>query len=114
MFCLVIFSWYMYFVGFLFGLGFDIVIEVGLLGIFVLVVNQGLFFWLMMIFFVLFIVGMVLVDFLDNFVMVGVYGWVFLYLLCKFYYNMIIIVVFVIVVLVIGGFEVLGLIDDVL
>lgn len=105
-------SWYMYFVGFLFGLGFDIVIEIGVLGILVVSVIYGMNLWLIMVFFILFVFGMVLIDLFDNFVMIGVYGWVFLKLVWKLYYNIIIIVVLVIIVFFIGGIEVLGLIVD--
>ncbi len=40
-FRLVTSSWHMYFVGFLFGLGFDTATEVGLLGISASAANQG-------------------------------------------------------------------------
>lgn len=104
----------MYFVGFLFGLGFDTATEVGLLGISASAANQGLSLWSMMIFPVLFTAGMALVDSLDNFVMVGAYGWAFSHPLRKLYYNMTITAASVIVALAIGGLEALGLIDDAL
>lgn len=114
MFRLVTSSWHMYFVGFLFGLGFDTATEVGLLGISASAANQGLSLWAMMIFPILFTAGMVLVDSLDNFIMVGAYGWAFSYPLRKLYYNMTITAASVIIALVIGGLEALGLIDDAL
>lgn len=113
-FRLVTSSWHMYFVGFLFGLGFDTATEVGLLGISASAANQGLSLWSMMIFPVLFTAGMALVDSLDNFVMVGAYGWAFSHPLRKLYYNMTITAASVIVALAIGGLEALGLIDDAL
>ncbi len=61
-FRLVTSSWHMYFVGFLFGLGFDTATEVGLLGISASAANRGLSLWSMMIFPVLFTAGMALVD----------------------------------------------------
>ncbi|AEZ46476.1 TPA: HoxN/HupN/NixA family nickel/cobalt transporter [Salmonella enterica subsp. enterica serovar Typhi] len=113
-FRLVTSSWHMYFVGFLFGLGFDTATEVGLLGISASAANQGLSLWSMMIFPVLFTAGMALVDSLDNFVMVGAYGWAFSHPLRKLYYNITITAASVIVALAIGGLEALGLIDDAL
>lgn len=113
-FRLVTSSWHMYFVGFLFGLGFDTATEVGLLGISASAANQGLSLWAMMIFPILFTAGMALVDSLDNFVMVGAYGWAFSHPLRKLYYNMTITAASVIVALAIGGLEALGLIDDAL
>lgn len=111
-FKLVTRSWHMYLVGFLFGLGFDTATEVGLLGISASAATKGLSLWSLMVFPVLFTVAMALIDSLDNFVMVGAYGWAFSNPLRKLYYNITITAASVIVALVIGGLEALGLVAD--
>ncbi|WP_413726152.1 HoxN/HupN/NixA family nickel/cobalt transporter [Sodalis sp. RH16] len=103
-------SWQMYLVGFLFGLGFDTATEVGLLGISAAGATSGMSLWSIMVFPVLFASGMALIDSLDNFVMVGAYGWAFTKPVRKLYYNMTITATSVIIALFIGGLETLGLI----
>ncbi|MGP2689111.1 HoxN/HupN/NixA family nickel/cobalt transporter, partial [Serratia nevei] len=70
-------SWHMYLVGFLFGLGFDTATEVGLLGISAAGAGHGMNLWSIMLFPALFAAGMALIDSIDNFVMIGAYGWAF-------------------------------------
>ena len=55
-------SWQMYPLGFLFGLGFDTATEIGVLGISASQAAQGLSFWSLLIFPLLFTAGMSLVD----------------------------------------------------
>ncbi|QCE34506.1 HoxN/HupN/NixA family nickel/cobalt transporter [Acetobacteraceae bacterium] len=105
-------SWQMYFVGFLFGLGFDTASEVGLLGISASGVQANFSIWSIMIFPALFASGMALVDSLDNFVMIGAYGWAFKNPLRKLYYNMAITFISAFIALIIGGLEALGLLVD--
>ncbi|MGJ0481632.1 HoxN/HupN/NixA family nickel/cobalt transporter [Pantoea agglomerans] len=105
-------SWQMYLVGFLFGLGFDTATEIGLLGISAAGASSGLSVWSIMIFPMLFASGMALVDSLDNFMMVGAYGWAFDQPLRKLYYNMTITAASVVIALLIGGLEALGLLAD--
>lgn len=105
-------SWHMYFVGFLFGLGFDTATEVGLLGISAAGASSGMSIWSIMIFPALFASGMALVDTIDNVLMVGAYGWAFNKPQRKLYYNMTITGTSVVVALVIGGLEALGLVMD--
>jgi high-affinity nickel-transport protein len=105
-------SWHMYLVGFLFGLGFDTATEVGLLGISAASAGQGMNLWSIMLFPALFAAGMVLIDSIDNFVMVGAYGWAFSKPIRKLYYNMTITAASVIIAVFIGGIEALGLIAD--
>lgn len=105
-------SWQMYLVGFLFGLGFDTATEIGLLGISAAGAYSGMSVWSILIFPALFASGMALVDSLDNFVMVGAYGWAFDKPLRKLYYNMTITASSVFIALVIGGLEALGLMAD--
>ena len=102
----------MYLVGFLFGLGFDTATEVGLLGISAASAGQGMNLWSIMLFPALFAAGMVLIDSIDNFVMVGAYGWAFSKPIRKLYYNMTITAASVIIAVFIGGIEALGLIAD--
>ncbi len=105
-------SWHMYFVGFLFGLGFDTATEVGLLGISATSATHGVNTWSIMIFPLLFAAGMALIDSLDNFVMIGAYGWAFSKPVKKLYYNMTITGISVLIALLIGGIETLGLLAD--
>jgi high-affinity nickel-transport protein len=111
-FRLVTHSWQMYFVGFLFGLGFDTATEVGVLGISAASAAKGMSIWAILVFPALFTCGMALVDSLDSMLMVGAYGWAFAKPLRKLYYNLTITAVSILVALVIGGIETLGLVGD--
>jgi nickel/cobalt transporter (NiCoT) family protein len=112
LFRLIEHSWQMYFVGFLFGLGFDTATEIGLLGISAAGASKGLPIWSILVFPALFTAGMALIDSTDNILMLGAYGWAFMKPIRKLYYNMTITFVSVLVALLIGGIEVLGLIGD--
>ena len=112
MFNLIRFSWHMYPLGILFGLGFDTATEIGLLGISAAEASKGLPLSSILVFPALFAAGMSLVDSIDNVLMLGAYGWAFVKPIRKLYYNMIITLVSVLVALLIGGIEVLGLIGD--
>ncbi|MEI9998675.1 MAG: HoxN/HupN/NixA family nickel/cobalt transporter [Verrucomicrobiota bacterium] len=103
-------SWQMYFVGFLFGLGFDTATEVGLLGISATQASRGLPLWSILVFPALFTVGMGLVDSIDSLVMLGAYGWAYVKPIRKLYYNLTITFVSVVIAVIIGGIEALGLI----
>ncbi|MGK3144101.1 HoxN/HupN/NixA family nickel/cobalt transporter [Pantoea sp. C2G6] len=105
-------SWQMYLVGFLFGLGFDTATEICLLGISAAGASSGMSVWSIMVFPVLFASAMALVDSLDNFMMVGAYGWAFDQPVRKLYYNMTITAASVVIALLIGGLEALGLLAD--
>jgi high-affinity nickel-transport protein len=105
-------SWHMYPLGFLFGLGFDTATEVGLLGISATQASQGLSVWSILVFPALFTAGMSLVDTTDSILMLGAYGWAFIKPIRKLYYNMTITFVSVLVALLVGGIEVLGLVQD--
>jgi nickel/cobalt transporter (NiCoT) family protein len=111
MFLLIRRSWYMYPLGFLFGLGFDTATEVGLLGISAQA-SQGLSIWSILVFPALFTAGMSLVDTTDSILMLGAYGWAFIKPIRKLYYNMTITFVSVVVALLVGGIEALGLVGD--
>ncbi|MBV6304328.1 HoxN/HupN/NixA family nickel/cobalt transporter [Candidimonas humi] len=112
MFALVTRSWHMYFLGFLFGLGFDTATEVGLLGISAAGAAQGMPIWSILVFPVLFTAGMTLIDTTDSILMLGAYGWAFAKPVRKLYYNITITSISVLVAFVVGGIEGLGLLAD--
>jgi nickel/cobalt transporter (NiCoT) family protein len=111
-FGLVTRGWHLMFVGFLFGLGFDTVTEIGLFGISATQAQLGLSFASVMVFPALFAAAMSLVDSLDGAMMLGAYGWAFMKPVRKLFYNMTITAVSVVVALVIGLIETLGLVTD--
>lgn len=96
----------------LFGLGFDTATEIGVLGISAASATHGMNLWSIMVFPILFAAGMALIDSLDNFVMIGAYGWAFSKPVRKLYYNITITAASVIIAFFIGGIEALGLIAD--
>lgn len=111
-FRLVTQSWHMYFVGFLFGIGFDTATEIVLLGIAASQTMNGVSPWTILIFPALFTAGMTLVDTMDCLIMLGAYGWAFMKPIRKLFYNWIITFVSVVVALLIGGLEALSVIAD--
>lgn len=112
LFQLINHGWQMYPVGFLFGLGFDTATEVGLLGISATEATSGLPVWAILIFPLLFTVGMALVDTSVSVLMLNAYSWAFVKPMRKLYYNLIVTLVSVLVAVLIGGIELLGLIGD--
>jgi high-affinity nickel-transport protein len=109
LFELVTKGWHMLPIGFLFGLGFDTVTEVFLLGIAANEAVKGMPLWSIMVFPLLFTAGMSLIDTTDGIAMLGAYGWAFVKPVRKLFYNLTITSVSVVVALVIGGIEGLGL-----
>ena len=109
LFRMIRYSWHMYPLGILFGLGFDTATEIGLLGISATEASKGLSLWTVLVFPVLFTAGMSLIDTTDNILMLGAYGWAFLNPIRKLYYNMTITFVSVIVAFAVGGIEALGI-----
>ncbi len=105
-------SWQMYPLGFLFGLGFDTATEIGLLGVSAAQVAQGQFIWTILVFPALFTAGMALVDTTDSILMLGAYGWAFIKPIRKLYYNITMTFISVVVALLVGGVELLGLVED--
>jgi high-affinity nickel-transport protein len=101
-------SWHMYFVGFLFGLGFDTATEIALLGIAATQAVQQVPIWSIMVFPLLFTSGMCLLDTTDGIVMLGAYGWAFVKPVRKLFYNMTITLVSFVIALLIGGLEVMS------
>ena len=112
MFALVTRGWHMYFLGFLFGLGFDTATEIGLLGISAASAAQGMPIWSILVFPALFTAGMTLIDTTDSILMLGAYGWAFVKPVRKLYYNITITSISVLVAFVVGGIEGLGLLAD--
>ncbi len=112
LFRLVTKSWHMAPIGFLFGLGFDTVTEVGLFGISATQATNGSSLAVVLLFPALFAAAMTLLDTTDGILMLGAYGWAFVKPIRKLYYNMTITAVSVLVALVVGGLETLNLIGD--
>jgi high-affinity nickel-transport protein len=104
--------WHMYPTGFLFGLGFDTVSEIGLLVMAGGAVAADLPWWAVLCLPVLFAAGMSLLDTLDGAFMTVAYGWAFARPVRKIYYNMTVTALSVTVALVIGGIELTGLLAD--
>ncbi len=100
-----------YLLGLLFGLGFDTATEISLLAMSANGVSDGISPLTIMIFPVLFSAGMALVDTADGILMLGAYGWAFVRPERKLYYNLAITSLSVLVAIVIGGIEVLGLLE---
>ena len=105
-------SWHLYFIGFLFGLGFDTATEVALFGISATEAANGASFGTLLVFPALFTAGMSLVDAADGALMLGAYGWAFMKPIRKLYYNLTITAISVLVAVLIGGVETLGLISE--
>lgn len=105
-------EWHMLPLGFLFGLGFDTATEIGLLGIAAVQAANGMDFWNIMIFPCLFTCGMTLIDTTDSVVMTGAYNWAFKEPLRKLWYNLTMTGISIFVAVIIGGIEILGLLQD--
>ncbi|BCU70288.1 HoxN/HupN/NixA family nickel/cobalt transporter [Stygiolobus caldivivus] len=108
-------QYYLYPIGFLFGLGFDTASETALLAI--SAGTAGAFtkipLWSLLVFPFLFTVGMSLIDTTDGFFMNGAYRWAFIgNPLRKVWYNMTMTIVSIIVAYLIGSLEILGLIQS--
>jgi high-affinity nickel-transport protein len=101
--------WHLYPTGFLFGLGFDTVTEIGLLVVAGGAVAANLPFWAVLVLPILFTAGMSLLDTLDGAFMSVAYDWAFSRPVRKVYYNITVTSLTVAVALVIGGVELGGL-----
>ena len=112
LFRLVRTGWHIWLLGFIFGLGFDTVTEVALLGISGTQGAQGSSVWVILLFPALFAAGMALVDTTDGILMLGAYEWAFVKPMRKLFYNMAITLVSVAVAVGIGGIEALGLLES--
>ena len=104
--------WHMYPTGFLFGLGFDTVTEIGLLVIAGGAVAANLPWWAVVTLPVLFAAGMSLLDTLDGAFMNIAYGWAFSRPVRKVYYNITVTALSVAVAFVIGLATLGSMADD--
>jgi len=111
-FRLVTRPWHMFFLGFLFGLGFDTATEVAMFGVSVQQASQGVPLISVLVFPALFAAGMSLVDTTDGVMMLGAYEWASVKPMRKLYYNMMITLVSIVVAVAVGGIEALGLVSD--
>ena len=105
-------SWHMYFVGFLFGLGFDTASEVALLALSAAQIAHGIGFAQVMALPALFTAGMMLLDTTDSVLMTEAYGWALIHPLRKLWYNLTITAASVLMALLIGGIEIFGLVGS--
>lgn len=103
----------MYFIGFLFGLGFDTASEVALLGIAALQAVNGTHTWLILFLPILFTCGMTLLDTTDGILMLGVYGWASITPRKKIYYNLIITVMSAAFAIFIALLQIFGIFQSV-
>ncbi len=101
----------MYWIGLLFGLGFDTATEVGILAVSARSGQAGVPFWTIMLLPALFTVGMCLVDTLDGVLMLGAYGWAFVKPVRKIYYNLCITLLSVLVAFGVGTYELLQILQ---
>jgi high-affinity nickel-transport protein len=100
-------SWQMYFIGFLFGLGFDTATEIGVLALSARSGQAGVPFWAILLLPLLFTAAMSLVDTLDGLLMLGAYGWAYLEPSRKLLYNVGITALSVAVAFAVGTSELL-------
>jgi nickel/cobalt transporter (NiCoT) family protein len=102
-------SWQMFFVGMVFGIGFDTATEVVLLTATVYAATSGLPFYAVLAMPLLFAGGMTLFDTLDGCFMTLAYGWAFARPVRKVYYNLVITGLSVTAAFLIGTVEIFGL-----
>ena len=101
-------TWQMYFVGLVFGIGFDTATEVVLLAATAYAATSGLPFYAVLALPLLFAGGMTLFDSLDGCFMNVAYGWAFARPVRKVYYNLVITGLSIAAAFIIGTVEMLG------
>ncbi|MHB8329844.1 MAG: HoxN/HupN/NixA family nickel/cobalt transporter, partial [Acidimicrobiales bacterium] len=101
-------SWQMFFVGMVFGIGFDTATEVVLLSATAFAATRGLPWYAVLALPMLFSAGMTLFDTLDGFLMNFAYGWAFARPVRKIYYNLIITGLSIGAAFLIGTVELIG------
>ena len=101
-------TWQMFFVGLVFGIGFDTATEVVLLAATAYAATSGLPFYAVLALPLLFSGGMILFDSLDGCFMNFAYGWAFARPVRKVYYNLVITGLSIAAAFLIGTVEVLG------
>lgn len=102
----------MYFVGFLFGLGFDTASEIALLVLAGTGAATGLPWYAVLCLPLIFAAGMSLFDTMDSAVMVKAYSWATVNPIRKVYYSLTVTGISVMVAVVIGGIELVGLLNE--
>jgi high-affinity nickel-transport protein len=102
-------TWQLYFVGLVFGIGFDTATEVVLLAATAYAAIQGLPYYAVLALPFLFSGGMMLFDTLDGAVMNFAYGWAFARPVRKVYYNLVITGLSIGAAFIIGTIEILGI-----
>jgi len=105
-------TWQMYFVGCVFGIGFDTATEVVLLAATAYAATSGLPFYAVLALPLLFSGGMTLFDTLDGCFMNFAYGWAFAKPVRKVYYNLVITGLSIAAAFLIGTIEVLGVLTS--
>ena len=101
-------TWQLYFVGLVFGIGFDTTTEVLLLAATAYAAIQGLPYFAVLALPFLFSGGMMLFDTLDGAFMNFAYGWAFARPVRKVYYNLVITGLSIGAAFIIGSIEILG------
>ena len=101
-------TWQLYFVGLVFGIGFDTTTEVLLLAATAYAAIQGLPYYAVLALPLLFSGGMMLFDTLDGTFMNVAYGWAFARPVRKVYYNLVITGLSIGAAFIIGTIEILG------
>jgi high-affinity nickel-transport protein len=104
-------TWQLFFVGFVFGLGFDTATEVLLLAGTAAAVTEGLPWYAVLTLPLLFSGGMMLCDSIDGLFMNFAYGWAFARPVRKVYYNITITALSIGVAFLVGGVEIVGLLS---
>lgn len=102
----------MYFVGFLFGLGFDTASEIALLVLAGTGAATGLPWYAILCLPLIFAAGMSLFDTLDSAIMVKAYGWATINPIRRVYYSLTITGLSVMIAVMIGGIELVGLLNE--
>jgi high-affinity nickel-transport protein len=106
-------QYYLYLIGFLFGLGFETASETALLAISAAsAATTSVPVWELLIFPLLFTAGMTLIDTTDGFFMTSAYRWAFDNPIRKIWYNLTMTIISVTVAWAIGTLETLGLVQS--
>ena len=105
-------TWQLYFVGLIFGIGFDTTTEVVLLAATAYAAIQGLPYYAVLALPFLFGGGLMLFDTLDGLFMNVAYGWAFARPVRKVYYNLVITGLSIGAAFIIGTIEILGVLSD--
>jgi nickel/cobalt transporter (NiCoT) family protein len=105
-------TWQLYFVGLIFGIGFDTTTEVVLLSATAYAAIQGLPYYAVLALPFLFSGGLMLFDTLDGCFMNFAYGWAFAKPVRKVYYNLVITGLSIGAAFIIGTIEILGILTS--